>query len=103
MKLIRNTKTGEEFHASTAAAKDLAAAGEFEFVEVVEVIDSASDLDAVPTETAGQDEPAEVPADLSDLKKGELVDLAEEQGIEVPSKATKDDLIEAIEAAGQGE
>lgn len=41
------------------------------------------------------------PAGLSSLKKDDLIALAEEKNIEVDPKATKADLVDAIEAAEQ--
>jgi hypothetical protein len=91
MKLIRNTETGEVFHANDAHSKDLVANDTFEFIG----LDEAPDQEA---QAAGQ---TDQPEDLSALKKDELVALAEKKGVEFDSKATKDDLIEAIQAAGQ--
>jgi Mn-dependent DtxR family transcriptional regulator len=41
--------------------------------------------------------PAPVPDDLTALKKDDLLDLADDRGVDVPSSATKADIIEAIE------
>jgi hypothetical protein len=48
---------------------------------------------AVETETVSVTDET---VDLESLTKAELVDLADERGVEVPSKATKSDIIEAL-------
>jgi hypothetical protein len=83
MKVLRNIETGAEVHAADEHAKDLVKSGDFEAIEPVE----SADQDGSPN--------------LSDLKKAQLVDLAAERGIEFDSKATKDELIAALEAADQ--
>jgi hypothetical protein len=61
----------------------------------LEATDDPEKVKAYKKRLAARPQPA--PDDLTALKKDDLLDLAADRGVEVPSSATKADLIEALE------
>lgn len=83
---------GDEFEITGKSAEDYIKRLS-NFPHYVQIGDDVEEVEAINQTAENEDE-----IDFSKLKKAQLIDVAKERGIDVPSDATKDEIIALLKA-----